>query len=96
MISYNALFEKPSTKNTPDFKEHSPEERSSLISGLYSDVTSKERVITERCEDEQSRIIYDSNINIDSIRSIADFIFVPTMNLEVDAIQFCQIIQSFV
>lgn len=59
-------------------------------------ITSNERVATQRSVDEQSRLIYDSNLDTSVIRSIADRVFVPTMNLEEDAIQFSQIIQSLV
>lgn len=59
-------------------------------------IITNERLLTERNVDEHSRISHDSSLNVNTIRQISNSVFVPSMNLEEDAIQFCRIIELLV
>lgn len=66
-----------------------------VLIDVASQVTNT-RLLSERNDLEQSRVEVDSKINLDHTRQIADFVFIPTMKLEKDVIQFCRIINQLI
>lgn len=85
----------PNLEIVNDLKQKYGSNTKVVLIDVSSQVTNG-RLSLERNEIEQSRIEVDSKVNLDHTRQIADLIFIPTMKLKEDVIQFCRIINQLI